>query len=46
MSSDCAKIAEFDLHGFAGYAKGQASVEVTFEVDSNGVLNVTAKNKA
>jgi len=43
--ADCTKIAEFDLGGFGGCAKGQALVEVTFEVDTNGILNVKAHDK-
>lgn len=45
MASECVKIAEFDLNGFAGKKQGQASVEVTFEMDSNGILNVKAIDK-
>jgi len=43
--ADCTKIAEFDLGGFGGCNKGQALVEVTFEVDTNGILNVKAHDK-
>ena len=43
--ADCQKISEFDLGGFGGCKKGQALVEVTFEVDTNGILNITAMDK-
>jgi len=43
--ADCQKISEFDLGGFGGCKKGQALVEVTFEVDTNGILNITALDK-
>jgi molecular chaperone HscA len=43
---DCTKIAEFDLHGFAGYPVGKALVEVIFDIDDNGCLSVTAVDKA
>jgi molecular chaperone DnaK (HSP70) len=39
------KIAEFELGGFGGFKKSQALVEVTFEVDSNGILNIDALDK-
>lgn len=42
---DLEKIAEFELGGFGGCKKGQALVEVTFEVDSNGILNIDALDK-
>jgi len=45
MAKDCVKISQFDLGGMAGHKKGQALVEVTFEVDSDGVLKVSAKDK-
>lgn len=45
LSKDCVKVAEFELGGMAGHKKGQALVEVTFEVDTDGCLNVTAVDK-
>lgn len=37
-------LGEFTLEGLPKGAAGTVSVEVTFEIDTNGVLNVTAKN--
>ena len=45
MAKDCVKVAVFELGGMAGHKKGQALVEVTFEVDTDGCLNVRAKDK-
>ena len=45
MAKDCVTVANFDLGGMAGHKKGQALVEVTFEVDTDGCLNVRAKDK-
>ena len=45
MAKDCVTVANFDLGGMAGHKKGQALVEVTFEVDTDGCLNVKATDK-
>jgi molecular chaperone DnaK len=37
-------LGEFTLDGLPRGSAGSVSVEVTFEIDTNGVLNVTAKN--
>lgn len=37
-------LGEFTLDGLPKGRAGNVSVEVTFEIDTNGVLNVTAKN--
>jgi len=42
---DCVLVAEFQLGGMAAHKKGQALVEVSFEVDGDGCLHVTAKDK-
>lgn len=44
-SADCVKVSEFELGGMAGHPANGALVEVTFEVDTDGCLNVTAKDK-
>ena len=38
-------LGEFTLDGLPKGSAGSISVEVTFEIDTNGVLNVTAKNQ-
>merc|ERR1711939_737175 len=40
------KLGEFNLNGIPPAPRGQPEIEVTFEIDSNGVLNVGAKDKA
>ena len=42
--ADCTRIDTFDLRGFAGQAPGKGKVEVTFSIDLDGKLTVSAKN--
>ena len=44
MTSDCKHIGRFDLVGIAPAPRGVPQIEVTFDIDANGVLNVTAKD--
>ena len=46
MFSDNKVLGEFNLDGIPPAPRGVPQVEVTFDVDSNGVLKVTAKDKA
>ena len=46
MFADNKKLGEFTLEGIPPAPRGVPQIEVTFDVDSNGVLNVTAKDKA
>lgn len=46
MSNDNKSLGRFVLDGIPPAPRGVPQVEVTFDVDSNGVLNVTAKDKA
>jgi len=46
MSADNKSLGRFVLDGIPPAPRGVPQVEVTFDVDSNGVLNVTAKDKA
>jgi molecular chaperone DnaK len=45
MFNDNKVLGEFNLDGIPPAPRGVPQVEVTFDVDSNGVLNVTAKDK-
>merc|ERR1712158_111216 len=40
------KLGSFDLTGIPPAPKGVPSIEVTFEIDANGVLNVSACDKS
>ena len=46
MSSDNKSLGRFILDGIPPAPRGMPQVEVTFDVDANGILNVTAKDKA
>jgi len=46
MTRDNHKLGSFDLTGIPPAPKGVPSIEVTFEIDANGVLNVSACDKS
>ncbi len=46
MAADDKLLGEFNLGGIAPAPRGVPQIEVTFEVDANGILNVTAKDKS
>jgi len=46
MANDNRTLARFELVGIPPARRGVPKVEVTFEVDENGILNVTAKDLA
>lgn len=46
MANDNKSLGKFVLDGIPPAPRGVPQVEVTFDVDSNGVLNVTAKDKS
>merc|ERR1712159_792756 len=45
LTKDCHLLGKFDLNGIASAPRGQPQIEVTFEVDANGILNVAAEDK-
>ena len=45
MSNDNKKLGDFKLDGIRPAPRGTPQVEVTFDIDANGILNVTAKDK-
>ena len=46
MAADNTSLGEFNLDGLAPAPRGVPKVEVTFDIDANGILNVTAKDQA
>lgn len=46
MSKDNKVIGTFNLDGIAPAPKGVPQIDVTFEIDANGILSVSAKDKA
>jgi molecular chaperone DnaK len=46
MAADNKKLATFRLDGIPPAPRGIPQIEVTFDIDANGILNVTAKDKA
>ena len=46
MAKDNKTIGNFHLDGIAPAPRGIPQIEVTFDIDANGILNVSAKDKA
>jgi molecular chaperone DnaK len=46
MAADNKSLGQFDLMGIPPAPRGIPQVEVTFDIDANGIVNVTAKDKA
>ncbi|MDO4320393.1 MAG: molecular chaperone DnaK [Bacteroidales bacterium] len=46
MAKDDKLLGKFHLDGIAPAPRGIPQIEVTFEIDANGILNVSAKDKA
>ena len=45
MASDNKMLGNFELVGIAPAARGIPQIEVTFDIDANGIVNVSAKDK-
>jgi molecular chaperone DnaK len=45
LAADNRQLARFRLEGIRPAARGQPQIEVTFDVDANGILHVTARDK-
>ena len=45
MASDNKPLGQFNLEGIAPAARGVPQIEVTFDIDANGIVNVSAKDK-
>ncbi len=44
MATDCVSLGTFNLSGIPPAPRGVPQIEVTFDIDANGILNVTAKD--
>ena len=45
MTKDCHNLGKFELTGIPPAPRGVPQIEVTFEVDANGILQVSAEDK-
>jgi molecular chaperone DnaK len=46
MAADNKSLGQFDLMGIPSAPRGVPQIEVTFDIDANGIVNVSAKDKA
>src|SRR6201990_2093477 len=46
MAADNKLLGQFDLVGLPAAPRGVPQIEVTFDIDANGIVNVSAKDKA
>lgn len=46
MAADNKLLGQFDLIGIPSAPRGLPQIEVTFDIDANGIVNVSAKDKA
>jgi L1 cell adhesion molecule like protein len=46
FTRDCNKLGEFKLEGLPPMPRGIPQIEVSFDIDANGILNVTAAEKS
>ena len=46
MASANKSLARFDLAGISAAPRGMPQIEVTFDIDANGIMHVSAKDKA
>ena len=46
FTRDCTQLGKFDLTGIPPMPRGVPQIEITYDVDANGILNVTACEKS
>ena len=46
MAADNKRLGQFNLEGIAPAPRGVPQIEVTFDIDANGIVKVSAKDKA
>lgn len=45
MAADNKQLGQFELVGIPPSARGMPQIEVTFDIDANGIVHVSAKDK-
>jgi L1 cell adhesion molecule like protein len=46
MTKDCNLLGQFDLTGIPPMRRGEPQIEITYDIDANGILNVNAVEKS
>lgn len=46
MATDNKYLGEFELTGIPMAPRGHPQIEVSFDIDANGIMNVSAKDKS
>lgn len=46
MVADNKLLGQFDLQGIPPAPRGMPQIEVTFDIDANGIVHVSSKDKA
>jgi L1 cell adhesion molecule like protein len=46
FTRDCNQLGKFDLTGIPPMPRGQPQIEITYDLDANGILNVSASEKS
>ena len=46
LTKDCNLLGQFDLTGIPPMPRGQPKIEITYDIDPNGILNVSAEEKS
>lgn len=46
FTKDCNLLGKFDLTGFPPMPRGKPQIEITYDLDANGILNVSASEKS
>jgi len=44
MTADCNKLGQFVLDGIPAAPRGVPQIEVCFEIDGNGIMNISASD--
>ena len=45
-ADECELLGEFEFSGFRVAMRGEVKIEVTFEIDTSGIVNVSASERA